>query len=253
MGWRSVVALGAVLALPFVVAQPAAQSSQGPTLAQFDEQVVQARRVMRQYCGIAQTLAGSAQADPASQARALQLLRETRARWDEIMRTYAGSPPGEYAKDKDFSGRLRDIANAMADMERALEAGAARHSSRACGYACGLFVALHEDNSLEYPLDKLYHLRREIRTAQGLLAAKGIDGVRTRLSRLLAARDAAMAASPVGGGQDPRSDEYESALRDLSRSLDDVARAAAGGDTDGTATALASATRLANHAYGLAL
>lgn len=253
MGRTSVLALVTLLALPLIVAQPTAQTAERPTLAQFDEHVVQARRVMRQYCGIAQTLAGPAPADPASQARALQLLRETRARWEEIMQAYAGAPPLEYARDKDFAGRLRDIANAMGDMERALEAGAARHSSRACGYACGLFVALHEDNGLEYPLDKLYHLRREIRTAQGLLAAKGLDGVRTRLSRLLAAREAAMVVSPVGGAQDPRGVEYETALRELSRGLDAVARAAARGEADGTATALANATRLANHAYGLAL
>lgn len=253
MGRISGLVVVTLLALAFVAANSGAQTATRPTLAQFDEHVVQARRVMRQYCGIAQTLAGSAEADPASQARALLLLRETRARWDEIMRIYARSPPAEYARDKDFSGRLHDIANAMADMERALEAGAARHSSRACGYACGLFVALHEDNGLEYPLDKLYHLRREIRTAQGLLAARGLDGVRTRLTRLLAARDAAMVASPSGGGQDPRGDQYESALRELSRSVDDVARAAAGGDADGTATSLANATRLANQAYGLAL
>ncbi len=189
----------------------------------------------------------------AQRAGAVKALRETRTRWEAIQAQYAERPPAEYARDTDFAGRLQDIADAMEDMERALVVGGARRSFRACGYACGLFVAMHEDNGLEYPLDTLFHLRKELKTAQTLLATKGVNAVRGRIGSLLARRDAVLTV-PVhasSGASGPA--EYQQAVRELSRALDELALSAASEDTSRIQTGLAQCSQLANKAYGLAL
>jgi hypothetical protein len=234
--------------------QATAQTPERPPLVQFDDAVAQGRRVMREYCAVTQEMIAASQGDTTQQqADALMALRQTKARWSAIQKQYATRPPAEYARDKDFAGRLQDIADAMEDMERALAGGEARRSFRSCGYACGLFVAMHEDNGLEYPLDKLFHLRKELKSAQALLAAKGVNAVRGRIASLLAKRDAVLATRThsVPGGPGPT--EYEHAVRELSRALDELALAAASEDTSRVEKSLAESSQLANKAYGLAL
>ena len=238
--------------LPTVAAQ--SQDRGRPSLAQFDEAVAQGRRVMRQYCALTQEAIGAREEDTTQQrADALKALRETRTRWDAIQTQYAARPPAEYAHDRDFAGRLQDIADAMEDMERALVVREPRRSFRSCGYACGLFVAMHEDNGLEYPLDKLFHLRKELKSAQTLLAAKGAHAVRGRIGSLLAKRDAVLASPAHFASGGPGVTEYQQAVRDLSRALDELALAAAREDTSGVEKGLVQCSQLANKAYGLAL
>jgi hypothetical protein len=61
--------------------------------------------------------------------------------------------------DTQFKARLQDVANAAEDMEKALAAGQSRRSMHACEFGCGLFVTMHEENGLNYALDKLFHVR----------------------------------------------------------------------------------------------
>jgi len=246
--------LTTLLVAPLPMLQAAAQTPERPSLVQCDEAVAQGRRVMREYCAVTQETIAARQGDtPQQQGNALKALRETKARWSAIQKQYATRPPAEYARDKDFAGRLQDIADAMEDMERALVGGEARRSFRSCGYACGLFVAMHEDNGLEYPLDKLFHLRKELKGAQTLLAAKGVSAVRGRIGSLLAKRDAVLASSAHFASGGPGVTDYQHAVRELSRALDELALAAATEDTSRVEKALSQCSQLANKAYGLAL
>lgn len=230
-----------------------AQAEARPALTEFDDAVTRSRLLMRQYCAIAQEMASASEPDASRQARALQALRDARVRWTVIQEKYSARPPAEYARDKDFGGRLQDIADAMSDMERALIAGQARHSSRACGYGCGLFVAMHEDNSLSYPLDKLFHLRKDLKNAQALMSTHGVTAVQGRLAALLGRRDVVLATPPRVAASDSRLAPYTTAVLDMSRAFDEVALAAAAGDTTRTDAGLARASTLANKAYGMAL
>lgn len=244
------VLLGAVM----VVGSAGMPSTQGPpSLPQFDEAVAGSRRVMRQYCGIAQEMAAAGQTSPVQQERALTLLREARGQWRAIHDRYSKLPPPEYARDTDFPNRLQDIANAMDDMERALAAGQPRWSSRACGYGCSLFVAMHEENGLDYALDRLFHLRKDIKAVQVLMGTQGLQAVRGRISGLLQKRDAVLSAPPPFPPADPRRASYDSSVDDVSRALNDLARVAASGDADAVKKALGDCGVLVNKPYGMAL
>jgi hypothetical protein len=253
---RTILVVTATLLAGAVLTPVGGQAPARPSLSEFDDAVAQGRRVMRRYCAITQEVMAGRKGDTSQsqqQADALEALRETRVRWAAVQKDYAEHPPAEYARDKDFAGRLQDIADAMEEMERALTAGQARRSFRACGFACGLFVAMHEDNGLEYPLDKLFHLRKEIKSTQALLAAQGVRAVRGRMVGLLARRDAVVAAPAHSASGIAGRDEYGQAVRDLSRALDDLAFAAAGEDASRVEQELAGCAQLANKAYGLAL
>ena len=224
-----------------------------PSLAAFDEDVAVCRRVVREYCAIVQKMAAVQTLDKDQQAEGLRLLADARRQWTEIQSKYAANPPAEYAKDKTFNARLRDFANALEDMERALAAGHARRSFQACGFGCGLFVSMHEQNGLNYALDKLYHLRADIKTTEAVMKTQGLAGVRQRMVSLLQKRDAVLLAPPPFPPENEKATAYAAAVDELSRALDRLALAVAAGDTKQAEEILANGLTLVNKPYGIAL
>lgn len=224
-----------------------------PSLAQFDGDVAVCRRVVREYCAIVQGMAKAGATDTEQQARGLHLLGEARRQWISIQDRYGGSPPLEYASDKVFRSRLADIANAMDDMERSLAAGQARRSMLACGYGCGLFVTMHEENGLVYALDELFHLRKEIKTVQALMSVRGIDGVRGRLPAVLLRHDVALIAPPPFSADDDRAPAYQAAMTELSQALFNLVAAVHRADAAEAQKILAGLVDAVNKPYGLAL
>ncbi len=109
-------------------------------LAAFDEEVAGCRRVIGQCCAIVQDMAKEKELDAAAQTKGLTLLTEAQKQWTTIERAYAEPSPAEYARDPEFKARLRDIANALEDMQRALASGDPRRSMLPCGFACGQFA-----------------------------------------------------------------------------------------------------------------
>jgi len=246
-GWIILSGLMAGMALS---GEPAATP---PSLAAFDEDVAVCRRVVREYCAIVQKLAAAQMLDKDQQAAGLRLLADARKPWAEIQAKYGENPPAEYAKDKTFKARLRDFANALEEMERALAAGDARRSFQACGFGCGLFVSMHEQNGLNYALDKLFHLRADIKTTEAVMKTQGLAGVRQRMAALLQKRDAVLLAPPPFEAGNPKAEAYTAAVEDLSRALDRLALAVAAGDTKQVEEILANGLALVNKPYGIAL
>ncbi len=224
-----------------------------PLLSAFDEEVAICRRMVRAYCAIAQTLGAMPEMDKEQATEGLRLLAEARKRWAELELKYAANPPSEYAKDKMFPARLRDFAHALEDMEKALAAGDARRSFLACGFGCGLFVQMHEQNGLNYAIDKLFHLRADIRTAQAVLKTQGLPGVRARMANLLQKRDAVLLAPPPFPQEDPRAAAYTAAVEELSSAMDRLALAVAAGDARQVEAILVNGLLLVNKPYGIAL
>lgn len=230
-----------------------AEDGTPPSLAEFDGEVAICRRVVREYCAIVQDMTKGRVLDTAKQERGLALLKEARTKWDAVQKKYAAHPPAEYALDNAFKARLKDFANALEDMEKALAAGDARRSFQACGFGCGLFVAMHEQNGLDYAIDKLFHLRKDIKTAQTLIKTKGLRAVQACLPAMLQKRDAVLLAPPPFPTADPRDASYQSAVAELSAALDRLAIATARGDHTEVESILQQGLQLVNKPYGLAL
>ena len=224
-----------------------------PSLAKFDEDVAACRRVIRQYCAIVQDMMKEKELDAAKQEQGLALLADARGQWAEIQKTYAENPPAEYAGYKAFRARLQDVANSAEDMEKALAAGDPRRSMLACGYGCGLFVGLHEDNGLSYALDKLFHLRKTGKTAESVFNSRGMDAARPLLPVLLRQRDDVLLAPLPWPEGDARNEAYLDGVRVLSAELDRLALAAARGDAPTVGAILGQITPLVNKPYGIAL
>ncbi len=246
----TLVMLTAMAGLPWPAT---AEDVSPPSLAQFDEDVAVCRRVIRRYCAIVQDMMKEKELDTAKQEQGLALLADARQQWADIQSKYASSPPAEYAGYKAFKARLQDIANAAEDMEKALAAGNARRSMLACGFGCGLFVALHEENGLNYALDKLFHLRKTGKTAESVFNARGMEAVRPLLPVLLYLRDAVLLAPLPWPEGDARNGDYLAGVRELSAALDEMAVAAARGHAEKVGAILGRLTPLVNKPYGLAL
>lgn len=242
-----------ILLAALVVEGHAVQEQTASTLMIFDEDTAQCRRVVREYCAIVQDMAAEKETNPEKQEKALTLLRQARSLWSEVMNKWSDSPPPEYASDAAFKARLRDVANALEDMERALSAGDARRSFVACGFGCGLFVTMHEQNGLSYAVDSLFHLRKTMRSAGAAQKAHGIAKVRPMVGQALRQRDDVLTAPAPWPDGDERLAPYFEAIRELSRYTDEWALAVQANDLQAAQAAHKELLVQINRAYGLAL
>lgn len=244
--------IGVIMLLaPFVVFGQS--NAQQPSLANFDEDVAMSRRLIRQYCAIVQTMVPEASVDPEKQKKALGFLKEGIEKWAAVQKNYSTNPPAVYAKDPQFKARLHDIANALEDMLRALEAGQPRRSLLACGFGCGLCVTMHEENGLNYGVDKLFHLRKTAKTAQALLKTGHWEELKALIPRFLQQRDMVLLAPLPWPDGDKRNDQYLEAVRDLSQTCYYLALAINQNDRKKAAELLGGIVPIINKPYGLAL
>jgi len=223
------------------------------SLKTFDEDVAQARRQMRAYCAIAQELITAKTPDPAKQEAAVKYLKEAQALWGAVRQKYQDNPPIEYSRDTKFNVRLAEISDTMDDMLSHLEAGRAKRSFQACGFGCGLFVSMHEENGLDYTLDRFFHLRKTIKTVVELNKTAGLNGIAKMVSDLLQKRDNVFLAPCPWPDDAKRCQEYSMALKNLSSNLDDFAIAVNKGENEKASRVLNDLLGLCNIAYGLAL
>jgi len=221
-------------------------------LRSFDAAVAETRVEMRQYCSLVQQLMNEKKEDVVVQQSALRHIRKAQELWQSVQDQFQHTPPPEYARDVKFPGRLADIADAMKDMEIHLAAGNARKSFRMCGFGCGLFVALHEENGLVYAVDRLFHLRKTVKTAK---AALQDDAELTTdvTAEIVHQRDRVLLAPCPSPGDPEHCEKYRQTVKTLSGTLDDMALAAANGDRKTVADVLDTVLTGINRAYGLSI
>lgn len=241
--------LGLALILVFTESGFCEQSS----LNMFDAEIAVCRRIIRQSCAIVQQMATSKTVDKEQQSESLRMLTEARKLFADIQSKYGSNPPVEYAKDKTFKARLDDIGNALEDMEKALVDSDARRSFLACGFACGLFVKMHEEYGLNYALDKLYHMRDNLKITMVVIKTLGPEAVWPRLPELLQKRDAVLMAPPPFPPDHENTVAYNSAIAELSRTTDILAQAGASRNSKQVEELLAKTLSVLNKAYGIAL
>lgn len=227
------------------------RTASAPSLEAFDADVAQCRRKLRLYCALAQDLMSRPENPQDRQAQALVYLREASKQWQAVFRKYQDAPPMPYRGDRQWKARLADIHHAFEDMEIHLAAGRAKRSFQACGFACGLFVSMHEENNLVYALDRLFHLRKLTKTAMAAVAAGGDEAIAPFLPDLMQLRDRVLLAPCPWPHEPPLCDAYLAALRKLSTSVDDLA--IAGRRSDNVAASLSRCMAAIQEVYGNAL
>jgi len=246
-----ILVLGAVIGLAF--SAWAQTPPDRPSLKRFDDDVARCRREMRASCGIVQELMTVQQPDASKRAEALENLKHAREQWATIGTRYQDNAPAEYARDAQWKGRLADIGFAMDDMLAHLEAGRFKRSFQSCGSGCGLFVAMHEDNNLVYALDRLFYLRKTAKTVVAVSRNTNLDGVADVLPALLEQRNRVLVAPCPCPEDARRCRQYQTALRNISGGLDDLAIAVGRKDAATAAGLLDELVASANEAYGAAL
>lgn len=226
-------------------------SPNSKTLKEFDAAVTQSRVEMRQYCALVQELMKAPEDE--KQQTALAHLRQAIALWKQVQQQYQQNPPATYAADKQFPARLADMMSQLQEMEAHLTAGRFKESFQTCGFACGLFVQMHEENGLVYALDRLFHLRKTVKTASVAAQNNGAAGVRELLPVMQQQRDRVLQAPCPAPENAEKCQSYRTAIKALSAKLDELALALAAENQVEMAPILSSLMKDINTAYGLAL
>ncbi len=148
---------------------------------------------------------------------------------------------------------MQDFSDALEDMENALAAGHPRRSFMACGYGCGLFVTMHEQNGLAYALDALYHLRKTAKTMAAAVKRGGVEKAREMAPDLMDQRNRVFLSPAPWPEADARSKPYTESIRELSREIDELAAAVAAADSNRISAVLKELLESLNRSYTLAL
>lgn len=230
-----------------------ADHAPSPSLASFDSDVHSCRRTIREACAILQQLAPQQSDDPILRDKALAYILEAQTTWEALRGKYASTPPTEYEGDKAFSARLKDIANGLEDMRSALENGNPRRSMLACGFTCGLFVSMHEDNGLVYGLDRLYALRKTAKSMFAAIKNKGLDEAAIQLPLLQQQRNLLFEAPLPYNTGDTRNELYVQGVLDVSRDIDVLSMAILKHDLPAAREILSTLVPSINKPYGIAL
>ncbi|MCM8827487.1 MAG: hypothetical protein NC904_08260 [Candidatus Omnitrophica bacterium] len=224
-----------------------------PSLRTFDEDVARSRRKMRTYCAINQELITAKASDQTKQAEAVKFLKEAQELWSAVRQRYQDNPPIEYSRDTKFKARLAEISEVMDEMFAHLEAGRIKRSFQTCGFACGLFVNMHEENGLIYGLDQLFHLRKLIKTTETLNKNAGLDAVKKIIPALLQKRNEVFMTPCPWPDDVKKCQEYTTALKILSSELDNLTLAVNKGEDNEVSKILSDLPNLCNTAYTLSL
>jgi hypothetical protein len=225
-------------------------TSDSKALKEFDSAVAHSRVEMRQYCALVQELMKAP--DSEKQQTAIAHLRKAIELWKQVQQQYQQNPPAAYAADKQFAARLADMMSQLQEMEAHLAAGRFKASFQTCGFACGLFVQMHEENGLVYALDRLFHLRKTVKTASVAAQNNGLAGVRALLP-VMQQRDRVLQAPCPAPENAEKCQSYRAAIKALSAKLDELAVTVAGENQAELASLFAALIKDVNTAYGLAL
>jgi len=95
-----------------------------------------------------------------------------------------------------------------------------RHSFMTCGYICGLFVAMHEENGLNYALDRLFHLRKSVKTMMAVEKKIGATATVQQFGPDLARLQSMVVQAPNPFPKDdPRHIKFQDSIQSISTIL----------------------------------
>jgi hypothetical protein len=198
-----------------------------PAKAGAIEEVSRVRRLLRAACGRLKAVNEGA-ADRATQmaeagsetAGALEL-------WRGFLEGCAGRPPQAYASHPQWVAATAEISNGIAEMLKQVEQDNPDMAFKACGAACGKFVALNEQAGVRRTSDVLFSFRKAAKPLAEPVAKGNLEAVSAKVRQLTEIRDKAM-MEPVGGTG--TAEQKAQALKAFSEAVDAFASIAAQGD-----------------------
>ncbi len=182
--------------------------------ADFENRLSAFRKGMIGVC--AQFQAGAPRESPEQLGHEMTALEAT---WDGISSDYRAAPPGPYSGDPKWPQYFDTVHESLVGMRVAVAGKRYGKALETCGAACALFVTLHESNGISTVCDRLFDFRKQAKLMVGQIKNGHPQAARSRLSTLLAQRDAVVLV-PVPAKALAEKDDYLGLVKAFSNSVD---------------------------------
>mgnify|MGYP005839350633 CR=1 FL=1 len=239
-----------IVLFTFLITGLNAQQISSTNLSAFDEAVRSSRIEMRKYCALVQQLIKAP--DESKQQEAVGHMIRTIELWQEV-NAFKTKIPREYQNDARFSSRIRQIEEKLIAMKVKLESAEYKESFENCSAACSMFVKMHEDNGLVYAADRLFHLRKLAKKIIDEDQQSGLNAIKELMGNMLKLRDNVLLAPCPAVDDDTRCQKYQTALKELSSLLDELAIRIINDRSAEAKLILGNLVSKINQAYALAL
>lgn len=227
-----------------------AQISPSSDLLAFDNAVRSSRVEMRQYCALVQQL--MKENDEAKKNEAVTHITNSINLWNDVSK-FTENIPAEYSGDKNYSEKLNQLNSKLDEMKSKLVENEFKESFNACAAACGLFVKLHEDNNLNYALDKLFHLRKAVKKLQKDITANDKPVIENDIKSIQQKRNDVVAVKLKLSLGLSNNDNYKNNILEISSMIDKITFKYINNEEIQLEEKLVDLLTVINKAYSLAL
>jgi len=153
-----------------------------------------------------------------------QELVALQAAWASLAADYRDAPPAAYAGDVKWPSYFGSVSENLAAMRAAVSENRFGKAFEICGSTCALFVTMHETSGISTVCDKLFEFRKQAKLMLAQIKSGHADAAASRLSSLLAQRDAVISMSLSERAARER-DEYLRLRGEFSAAVDAFATA----------------------------
>lgn len=228
----------------------AAQNSPSSELLAFDNAVRNSRVEMRKYCALVQQL--MKENDDTKKNEAVTHITNSIKLWNDV-RKFTENVPAEYSDENRFGEKLVQINSKLDEMKSKLVDNQFQESFNACAAACGLFVKLHEENNLDYALDKLFHLRKAVKKLQNDFTEGNEEVIANDINSLLQKRNEVIIVKLILSPSLSNEKEYKNYIMEMSSIIDELSFGYVNKNEIQLDNKLADLLTVINKAYSLAL
>jgi len=187
------------------------------------------RRLLRAACGRLKAVNEGAADHAALMTGAGSDTADALERWKGFLQGCSGSAPQAYAAHPRWVAATAEISEGIAEMLKQIEQDNPDMAFKACGAACGKFVALNEQARVRRTSDVLFSFRKAAKPLAEPVAKGNLDAVSAKVRQLTEIRDKAM-TEPVGGTG--AAEQKAQALKAFSEAVDVFASAVRNSDEE---------------------
>lgn len=227
-----------------------AQNSPSSELLAFDNAVRNSRVEMRKYCALVQQL--MKENDDTKKNEAVTHITNSISLWNDVSK-FTDNVPIEYSDENRFGEKLVQINSKLDEMKSKLVDNQFQESFNACAAACGLFVKLHEENNLDYALDKLFHLRKAVKKLQNDLAVNDEEVIVNDINSMLQKRNEVIAVDMKLNPGLAENETYRNHIKEMSSMIYELSFGYFNKNEIQLDNKLADLLAVINKAYSLAL
>lgn len=195
------------------------QNSPSSELLAFDNAIRSSRVEMRKYCALVQQL--MKENDDTKKNEAVTHITNSINLWNDVNK-FTENVPTEYSNGNQFGEKLAQVNSKLNEMKRKLIENNFKESFEACGAACGLFVKLHEENNLDYALDKLFNLRKDVKKLQNDYTEGNQEVIANDIESLLQKRNEVIAVDMKLNSGLADNEKYRNNIMEISSMIDEL-------------------------------